>query len=257
MLTALVEIVCHVGSRLLGWRDDGGTDGHWEGTQFKADADQRAHDAFVAALGRLAPTIPVVSEEDEQARAVSRPDRYFLIDPIDGTASYARGFPSFVTQVALMDAGRPTMAAVHAPVLGVTWRAACGGGAFLDDRRLRLAPRGARLLVIDNYPQPRGVADALVRLLPATGYLECGSIALKACRVADGTADVFVKDVAVYDWDVAPADLILSEAGGLMTDDRGLAFDYHDSTEKHGVIAVADAATAARVLSVLNEREPR
>lgn len=237
-------------------RDDGGRDGAWEGSQFKSKADMRAHREFVRALEIAAPGIPVVSEEDDASHRSRRSGRCFLVDPLDGTASYAEGFPGFVTQVALMEAGRPVTAVVYAPALDLLWSASRGGGAFLGASRLRLARPPGRLLVIDNDPQPRGAA-ALMRGLGATGYVECGSIGLKACRVADGTADLFVKDVIVRDWDVAPADLIMSEAGGQLTDRNGRPYSYDGYLEKDGLVAAADTETAARALAILAEVQPR
>jgi len=113
-----------------------------------------------------------------------------------------------------------------------------------------------RLLLIDNYPEPRGIADALVKRLPATGYVECGSIGLKACRVADGTADLFVKDVVIRDWDIAPADLILQEAGGCITNVDGHDLRYDGASKIHGVIAAVNntiASNALRLLAAPNE----
>jgi 3'(2'), 5'-bisphosphate nucleotidase len=211
MIDALCEIALTVGARLVQWRSQGEHRGNWKGTQFKADADVLAHRAWVESLARLAPDIPVRSEEDSSERAALPAGLCFLLDPIDGTASYAHGFSGFVTQVALMESARPQVAVVHAPLFAQTWHAERGKGAYLNGQRLRSGAAGSRLLVIDNYPEPRGIATILVRELPATGYVECGSIGLKACRVADGSADLFVKDVIVRDWDIAPCDLILRE----------------------------------------------
>lgn len=234
----------------MAWKSNGGAKGTWHASQFKADADIRAHDLFVSLLTEVAPGMPILSEEAAFPDG-PRPSEYFLIDPLDGTASYAHGFPGFVTQVAVIRDGRPTLAAVYAPQLNLAWAAAVGGGAFLGGERLQVAVRADRLTVIDNYPSPRGVAAYLVARLPATDYVECGSIGLKACRVADGTADVFVKDVIVRDWDIAPADLIISEAGGWLTSLDGIPYKYEGSPDKRGVVVAADARLAARVLTLL------
>lgn len=254
MIAALRNIASQVGALLLEWRERGGKIGHWEGTQFKADADRLANEEWIRRLGTLAPGVPVLSEESAWPSSGERPVRYFLIDPIDGTASYAHGFPGFVTQVALIDNARPVLAVVHAPVGDRTWHAVERSGAFLNDRALRSARPPGRVLLIDNYPEPRGIAAELMAALPATGYVECGSIALKAVHVADGTADLFVKDVVVRDWDVAPCDLVLAESGAVLTDSTGQAIRYEGEVEKNGVIAAADMETAGRALAVLNAR---
>lgn len=256
MIHALREVAARIGDDLLSWREQGGKSGHWEGTQFKAEADARAHNAWVSELAKIAPEIPVLSEEDANGWSGPRPGRYFLIDPIDGTASYAHGFAGFVTQVALIERSTPTCAVVNAPMLKLTWHAVAREGAFLNGKRLQVAQSGDRLLVIDNYPEPRGIAATLVKDLPATGYVECGSIALKACRVADGTADLFVKDVVVRDWDLAPCDLILRETGCTLTDAHGARIAYAGGPEKHGVIAARDAALASRALAILKSATP-
>jgi 3'(2'), 5'-bisphosphate nucleotidase len=252
MISPLIAALESVGRLLMALRGAGGEQGQWHGTQFKAEADLRAHERMVQELSRLAPGVPVVSEEDVHD-SPPRPEAYFLIDPVDGTASYAGGFDGFVTQAALIEGGRPVLAVVHAPAHGSTWWAERGTGAFLGTRRLQLAPTNGRLLVIDNYPEPKGIARELVRALPATGYVECGSISLKACRVVEGSADVFVKDVVVRDWDVAPADLLFAEAGGQLTDVDGLPYRYGSPSARRGVIAVSDPRLAGRVLSILVE----
>ena len=66
--------------------------------------------------------------------------------------------------------------------------------------------------MIDNYPKPQGIANKIVTELPCSDYIECGSIGLKNFKVAENSAHLFVKNVTVRDWDVAPGDLILSEA---------------------------------------------
>jgi 3'-phosphoadenosine 5'-phosphosulfate (PAPS) 3'-phosphatase len=95
------------------------------------------------------------------------------------------------------------------------------------------------------------MARSLCDALGVRRYVECGSIALKICRVADGTADLFVKDVVVRDWDLAPAHLVLLAAGGILTDFRGEAIVYRGGMEKYGLVAtasqdLADAVQRAR-----------
>ncbi|NQU57092.1 MAG: inositol monophosphatase, partial [Rhodospirillales bacterium] len=102
MLEQLSGIVTELGQKLLTWRDSGGAEGEWQGPSFKARADALAHDYLAGQLERLAPGLPIISEEDASTHLSVRPERYFIIDPIDGTASYANGFQGYVTQVALM-----------------------------------------------------------------------------------------------------------------------------------------------------------
>jgi 3'(2'), 5'-bisphosphate nucleotidase len=244
----LQDILRELGVSLLQWRAEGAVEGVWQGTQFKAEADRRSHDFISGALQKSWPDIPVVSEEDDASLVRPRPDRYWLIDPIDGTASFCNGFDGFVTQAALMDGPKPVLSVVHAPALGLTYCAVRDGQATCNGRVLQLGTKApARPVLIDNYPEPRGIAQALFRELPCGGYVESGSLGLKICRVADGTADLFVKDVVVKDWDLAPADLILQRTGGILTTLAGDAVPYAGDYARHGIIAVSNAALADHV----------
>ncbi|WPB87440.1 inositol monophosphatase family protein [Sediminicoccus rosea] len=248
-LPALVHLLEALGRDLLRWRATGATGGHWEATQFKAEGDMRAHRILVEALAAAWPGVPVVSEEDETFTE-ARPGRYWLVDPIDGTASWAGGFPGFVTQAALIVADAPVLAAIVAPALGFTYTAALGEGAWLNGAPLAVAPRGRSLRLIDNYPDPRGVAAAAMTGLGCTGYVECGSLSLKMCRVIDGAAELFIKDVTVKDWDMAAPALVVAEAGGCFLRLNGTPWRFAGAMAKAGgIVAAADATLARRAVA--------
>lgn len=238
MIDTLQAILQELGVLLLRWRDIGAVDGTWDGAQFKAHVDLRAHEALSAALRRAWPDIPVVSEEDSASLTLPRPNRYWLIDPLDGTASFCQGFDGYVTQAALIENGVPVASGVHAPALELTYLGALGQSATCNGRVLRLPVSSpSRPVLIDNYPEPRGIARKVFDELPCRGYVESGSLGLKICRLADGTAELFVKDVVVRDWDLAPAHLILNLAGGQVTDVAGRDIPYGGDYERHGIIA--------------------
>lgn len=231
------ECVREVARKLLEWRPQGGCAGSWQGTQYKAEADCRAHDLLSRLLNLREPVLPVVSEEDPISQNLSaRPAHYWLIDPLDGTASYAAGFDGFVCQAALMDKLGPAESVVIAPALGLEYQARRGEGAWKNNSRIFVKPCLEPTL-IDNYPAPRGITSTLFKALHFTQYVESGSIGLKICRVADATADLFIKDVIVRDWDLAAPHLVLTEAGGHITTACGSALQYNGHYEKSGLIA--------------------
>ena len=244
--TATVE----VGELLRKWRVD--TDVHsgvWEGSQFKARADLMAHRALSERLRSIEPRTPVLSEEDPASLTRKRPPRYWLIDPIDGTASYVHGFPGYVTQAALVVGDRPEVAAVHAPETGTLYTAVRGRGAHRDGDplpNLAPCPPGEGVLT-DNTPEPRGIARRVQEHFGYSAYLESGSISLKVCRIAEGAAHLFVKDVPIRDWDMAAPELILSEVGGRAVRLGGGEFGYRGPWEHTGLVAAADPATCRRV----------
>jgi 3'(2'), 5'-bisphosphate nucleotidase/myo-inositol-1(or 4)-monophosphatase len=247
MRRELEDALRRVGGLLLQWRREGRTQGHWEASQFKAVADRMAHDELSAALLKLSPGLPVVSEEDGLAPEAVSANAYWLIDPIDGTASFVGGFDGFVTQAALVEGGEVVLAAVHAPVRKCMYAAAKGHGAALNGEILRTVARGPMETLVDNYPDPRGVAEAAFRDLGLRRYVESGSIGLKICLVADGTADLFLKDVPVRDWDVAAPGLILAEAGGMLCGLDGAALPISGRGRHEGLIAARVAADCRKV----------
>ncbi|MFE1100071.1 inositol monophosphatase family protein [Nocardiopsis alba] len=247
---AVAEAVTEVGALLRERRGaPGALDGVWQGSQFKAEADALAHRELSARLSRIDGRIPVVSEEDPDSLSRSRPERYWLIDPIDGTASYVHGFDGYVTQAALMIGDRPEVAAVYAPQLDTLYTAVRGLGARRDGVEL---PRTATTapgegVLTDNTPEPSGIARRVYDHFGYGSYLESGSISLKLCRIAGGEAHLFVKDVPVRDWDVAAPDLVLSEAGGRVTLLDGSAFTYRGPYEHTGLVGAADPSTCRAV----------
>lgn len=243
---AVATAVTEVGALLRTWRTDPASlHGVWEGDQFKACADAMAHRALSDRLTAIDPTIPVLSEEDPASLPRHRPSRYWLIDPIDGTASYTRGFPGYVTQAALIIGERPEVAAVHAPDSDTLYTAVRGRGAHRDGAPLPLLgawPPGAGVLT-DNTPEPRGVALRIHECFGYGQYRESGSISLKLCLIAEGTAHLFVKDVLVRDWDVAAPALLLSEVGGHVTRLDGGEFTFRGPWEHTGLVGAADPST--------------
>lgn len=242
------KILRECGAMLLECLAAGRTEGEWSGAQFKAKADDLAHEFLVAALGGAFPGVPVVSEEDAASPAACSGD-HFIIDPIDGTASFAHGFAGWVTQAAYISEGRPVMAGIYAPASEEYFSAIFSHGAYCNGRRLSVVGSGDRAAsFIDNYPEPRGIAQELMQALDISQYIESGSIALKICRVADGSVDLFVKDMTPRDWDVAAPMLLLAEAGGVLTDIQGAALKLGSAERRHqGLIAAASPVIAEQV----------
>ena len=119
----------------------------------------------------LFPHTDIVSEEDS-AHTADRPNEYWLIDPIDGTASWFHGFDGFVCQAAFMSEGQPVFGVIHAPRLGKTWVAKRGKSATLNGELLPRQINSGNRRFVDNTPQPHGVTRDLMRALNSKNYLE-------------------------------------------------------------------------------------
>lgn len=254
MIAQLSEIVRIAGKQLMRLRNEGMIEGKWEGTQFKAKADILMHNLIVNLLTELDSTIPIVSEEDTTVFSALENDRYWIVDPIDGTASFVHGYSGFVTQIGLMVNSEPYMAAIYAPALELLYLAERGRGAFLNNEKLCLNPNNKLNTLIDNYPEPRGIAYEIYEGLQLKKYIECGGISLKMCKVADSSADLFVKDVIVRDWDIAPPQLVLEEAGGIMRDINGEIIRYNGDNQHRGIVATSSERTYKQFCVWLNRK---
>ena len=250
-LDGLERAMRELGRDLLAWRDDEGAREVHSPAELKTEADRRAHARLVEAIARDFPDVTVISEEDGSHEA-DRPERYWLIDPIDGTASWLGGFDGFVTQAALIEGEEAVAGLVFAPALDHFYKAAKGEGAWLDGVAMaRMTPRDG-LVITDNTPEPHGTAAALMGALEASNYCESGSLGLKCCLVADGTADLCAKTVLIRDWDLAPAAAIFAELGTVLANADGTPYRLAGAWEKPGgFIAARDADLARRTAAAV------
>lgn len=192
---------------------------------------------------------PMLAEERFEQAGEPWPGRetYWTIDALDGTRSYVDGFDGFCVQVAFVERGAPVVAAIAAPAFHCTYVAAKGAGAWRLDAggAHRLAPiteplaSGARFV---DSTRPAGPVGALFDR-HAGVFVECGSVGLKICRVAEGAADVYAKQFRYKLWDVAPGELLLREVGGVLSSWQGERIDYAGARVRfETVLACSDAA---------------
>ncbi|HEX2024798.1 MAG TPA: inositol monophosphatase family protein [Actinomycetota bacterium] len=186
-------------------------------------ADRAAEEAARAVFDHEAPGVAVVGEELGGADA----ERYWLIDPIDGTTNFLLGFPVVGVSVALVHRGRPAAGAVHAPYLGTTFSAARGQGAEQDGQPLRVSDRPVdRAVVGTGFPfrSKHRLPEYLEVFLPALERFEDlrrpGAVSLDLAWVAAGVFDGFF-EIGLSPWDVAAGALLIEEAGGIVTDWSG------------------------------------
>ncbi|MEL7388156.1 MAG: inositol monophosphatase family protein [Pseudomonadota bacterium] len=250
-VTPLIEDMRVLGADLLRWRTDADALHVHEKSELKTEADRRAHRRLKLAIRKLDEKMPIVSEEDA-VHTDDRPGAYWLIDPIDGTASWLGGFDGFVTQAAFMEGSEPILGLIYAPALDLFYTAAKGEGAWLNGQPLPALGLHDGLSMIDNTPEPHGLCASLFAYLGGTGYVESGSLGLKLCRVADGTADLFVKDVVVRDWDLAPAKVLLDEIGAELCGFDAKPFPFSGTWEKAtGIIAARNRATGVSCVDAI------
>ncbi len=187
----------------------------------------------------LAPSYGWLSEEtaDDPVRLDRR--RLWIVDPIDGTRSYMAGRPDWGVAVALVEAGRPIAAALFAPVTDELFVAVRGGGATRNGQPIAVS-QVARL----GGARMDGPAPMLERIR-RHGAIRPGervhSLALRIARVASGELDAALASPNGHDWDLAAADLLVHEAGGLLTTVDGRELAYNAPVPRHAALVSAGA----------------
>jgi len=242
-----------IGNKIKLWREDNKFRNILDSKLFKTQADNNANKFLYKTLNKLYPDITILSEEDKFFNDI-RPDKYWLLDPIDGTASWYDGYDGFVTQLAYIENNETLYSAVYSPVMDKFWTAIKDEGAYLNGKKLPKLKFLDRLNLVDNYPSPKRVAKYVYDNFDVTKYIECGSLGLKSCLVADGTADLFVKDITFRDWDIAPAMLIIKEVGGVLVDFDGKKIKLSGSFEKNnGLIVSRDSVLSKKIINFVRK----
>ena len=223
-------------------------------------ADERAEAIISARLKLLAPAIPLVAEEAAAAgAALEIGERFFLVDPLDGTREFIARNGEFTINVALIERGAPIAGAVYAPAIGRLWFAGETAylcevpvGADLPDpaswRKLcvRKAPERLAALASRSHADPD--TEAFLARLPIGERKSRGS-SLKFCVIAEGEADVYPRFAPTMEWDTAAGDAVLRAAGGIVLRMDGAPMDYGKigvGLRNGGFVAWGDPALPAR-----------
>lgn len=199
-------------------------------------ADHRAEALIDAELARLTPDLPVVSEEAACAgRIVPVAERFWLVDPLDGTREFIARNGEFTINVALVDRGAPVLGVVLAPALDRLFAGVVGAGAFAEDRSgrrtalaCRRAPSAGLTVVSSRSHGDREAIDAFLAGRVVASHIHIGS-SLKFCLVAGGEADVYPRFGRTMEWDTAAGHAILHAAGGRIADLNGAELRYGKS----------------------------
>jgi 3'(2'), 5'-bisphosphate nucleotidase len=189
------------------------------------EADIASHHAIVAGLSELTPGVPILSEESSTLPYAQRSlwQRYWLVDPLDGTKEFIKRNGEFTVNIALIEGGVPVLGVVHVPVSGVSYRACRGCGASKQEPgrkphpiRVRRLPDGPVMVV--GSRSHRG--ESLNRFLENLGEHEMVGMgsSLKLCLVAEGAADIYPRLGPTSEWDTAAAQCVVEQAGGHVTD---------------------------------------
>jgi myo-inositol-1(or 4)-monophosphatase len=218
-----------------------------------SEADIRVNDLLESRLRSATPDYGWLSEEsvDDDARLGKR--LVWIVDPIDGTRGYLAGREDWCVSVALVEDATPVLAAVFVPASDEFFFAMRGQGAALNDVPV-CAAAGTEL----DFSRVAG-PKPLVERLSRSGddivlHPRIGSLALRLCRVAQGSLDAAFAGGQSRDWDLAAANLIVQEANGRMTALSGDTILYNRREVTHGVLVAAGRDRHARIVEHFRNR---
>jgi len=218
-----------------------------------SEADIAVNDLIETRLRSATPDYGWLSEEsaDDETR-LGKP-LVWIVDPIDGTRAYLAGREDWCVSVALVADAMPVLAAVFAPATDEFFFAGRGQGATCNDRPV-FATSGTDL----DFSRMAGPKPLVQRLSPSadeiTLFPRIGSLALRLCRVAEGSLDAAFAGGQSRDWDLAAANLIVQEADGRMTALSGDAIEYNRREVTHGVLVAAGHDRHARIVEHFRNR---
>jgi myo-inositol-1(or 4)-monophosphatase len=213
-------------------------------TEADLAVDRLLHDVLIGAR----PDDGWLSEERADDGSRHRRRRVWIVDPIDGTRAFAAGKPEFSISVALVIEGAPLLGAVFNPASGEHFEAQRDAGAQLNGSRMQISERralaGARLLSSRTEIERRNWPT----LMPEAQFTPMSSLAYKLALVAAGRFDGLISLRACHDWDLAAAALLISEAGGRLSDADGKPLALNQTTPRHSGLAAAGTTALHRAL---------
>ncbi|HEX4532653.1 MAG TPA: inositol monophosphatase family protein [Rhizomicrobium sp.] len=223
---------------------------------FVSVADQRTESILVGELQKARGGYPILSEE---VGLVDGPDKShrFIIDPIDGTTNFLHGIPHFAISIGLEREGQLVSAVIYNPITDDMFTAEKSHGAYLNDKRLRVAVRKSLSTAVvatgtpnighDEAKHKKSLAEVSAVMKTTTGLRRFGAASLDLAWVAAGRFDGFWER-GLSPWDVAAGILLVREAGGVVTD-----MDGGSRMLENGHILAANEALHPQLLKLLKE----
>lgn len=259
LLEQLLTLVQQAGELMLPlWRTELAVESKSDNSPV-TQADLLSHRCIVQGLQRLAPEIPVLSEEDCGISAQERSawQRWWLVDPLDGTKEFIAGSEEFTVNIALIEQGKVLFGIVGVPARAALFWGGAGLGSFCRQaevtKQLRVATPANPLRVMVSRRHSSQQQQEFMRLLEqqqSIELLQVGS-SLKFCMLAQGGADLYARFAPTSQWDTAAGQAVLEGAGGAVVDASGRRLLYA-ATEEHlnpHFVAATSSSLLAQLLS--------
>ncbi len=226
-----------------------------EKNDFVSEVDLKAEQEIINIIHRVYPQHAILAEESGDRNSGQNDEYQWIIDPLDGTTNFLRGFPHYSVSIALKHKERLEVAVIYDPFKDELFCAGRGNGATLNDRKIRVSSLtnfdGALLATGFPFRENQNIDNYLYTLkdfmLHTSGIRRAGSAALDLAYVATGRVDGFW-EYGINTWDIAAGCLIVQEAGGLVGDPQG----GHSHLESGNIVA-ANPKLFRLMLQTLNK----
>lgn len=218
---------------------------HKEHNSPVSEADIAVDKYLKATLLSARPQYGWLSEETADDLTRLQFERVFIVDPVDGTRSFIAGGSDWVVSIGIVERGEPLAGVLLRPVTGDVYAASRGDGATLNGERIRVGN-----IHMPLQARAAGVQQELPVTLPAFAQElpRIASLALRLARVASGEVDVAFARANAHDWDIAAADLIVREAGGILSGFDAITPRYNRASSRHEALIAAAPALHDAVL---------
>ena len=257
-LTLLIQAAKAAGDIALKY--SGPTTQRWDkpdGQGPVTEADLAVNAMLAAKLPKARPDYGWLSEESEDSEARLGKERVFIIDPIDGTRSFAEGSATWAHSLAVADRGEVTAAVIYLPQRDLLYTASKGEGAFCNGAPITVAAPGTLSTAKILTAKPNLEAQHwLGGAAPAFHRSYRPSLAYRLARVADGGYSAMLTLRRSWEWDIAAGDLILREAGGLISDRLNRPLLFNNPTPLLDGVVAAAPATHLELLQALDPKGP-
>ncbi|MFH1917042.1 MAG: 3'(2'),5'-bisphosphate nucleotidase CysQ [Nanoarchaeota archaeon] len=210
------------------------------------DADFAADNYIIKEIKKQS-SHPILTEESKDNLSRMQSDWVWIVDPLDGTNHFISKESGFSTLIGLAYKGRPYLGVSYDPQKNILHYAEKGKGAFIQrgkeiPKRLKVSSQGVfdEMTVAVPYSTHKNYSMVVAERLGMKKLIPIGGFGLRACEIAEGHADCFILfSKKSSEWDSCASEIILTEAGGRMTDTHGNTLKYNtpETSNKHGVVA--------------------
>ena len=261
-ITQLIDLAQDAGTKALKYYDSPQVE-YKEDDSPVTQADLASEKIILEGLRQMASGYGIISEEMPDDKSRLQKDYVWVVDPLDGTTDFIKKTGEFSIMIGLVHKGQPIMGVVYQPVLEKMYYAERGRGAFIligegSDIKLQVSPVNelskSRLVVSRNHLSSDDAKYA--QEMGLKNYVQAGSNGIKMCLIAQGNADIFFNTwIGMGEWDSCAPQIILNEAGGIVTgvDGNQIIYNKPDPINHTGLVA-SNGILHKEVLNILGRK---